>query len=166
MKAAGAPSLIPRLLSPLLAVDFFVLYFSGLYMLFHYYYTTANIWPIEAKPVQVHLWAAIAGAPLVTIHLAWHLAAALRSSRGKQAVRPALANFAESQRARVTRRAVLAGVSASGLALAFAFQNTSVRSRQVSGLFIGRIPKEERGGTGDFPVETLFGRQDLSLIHI
>ena len=57
-RAAGPPSLVPRLLSPLLAADFFVLYFSGLYMLFHYYYTTANIWPFEAKPVQLHLAAA------------------------------------------------------------------------------------------------------------
>lgn len=159
-KAAGPPSLIPRLLSPLLAADFFVLYFSGLYMLFHYYYTTTNIWPIEAKPVQVHLWAAIAGAPLVTIHLAWHLASALRSSRGKESVPAAVANFEESARGKMTRRALLAGAAASGLALALAFQNTGARSRQFGNLFIGRIPKEEQGGPGDFPVETLFGRAD------
>lgn len=159
-KAAGPPSLIPRLLSPLLAADFFVLYFSGLYMLFHYYYTTTNIWPVEAKPVQVHLWAAIAGAPLVTIHLAWHLASALRSSRGNASVPAAVANFEESARGKMTRRALLAAAAASGLALAVAFQNTGARSRQFGNLFIGRIPKEERGGPGDFPVETLFGRTD------
>jgi DMSO/TMAO reductase YedYZ molybdopterin-dependent catalytic subunit len=159
-KAAGPPSLIPRVLSPLLAVDFFVLYFSGLYMLFHYYYTTTNIWPIEAKPVQVHLWASLAGAPLVTIHLCCHLAAALRSSRGNQEAAQAVSEFAESPRGKLSRRAVLVGITASGLALALAFQNTSARGRQFGNLFIGRIPKEERGGPGDFPVETLFGRAD------
>lgn len=159
-KAAGPPSLVPRLLSPLLAADFFVLYFSGLYMLFHYYYTTTNIWPFEAKPVQVHLWAAIVGAPLVTIHLTWHLASALRSSGGQQAAPAAVAPFAETARGRLTRRAILAGVGASGVALAFAFQNTATRSRRFGNLFIARIPADERGGPGDFPVETLFGRQD------
>ena len=48
-KPPGPPSLVPRVLSPLLAADFFVLYFSGLYMLFHYYYTTTNIWPNETE---------------------------------------------------------------------------------------------------------------------
>lgn len=62
--AAGPPSFIPRMLSPLLAAEFFVLYFIGLYTLIHYYYHTTNIWPFAAKPVQVHLWAAIVGAPL------------------------------------------------------------------------------------------------------
>ena len=159
-KAAGPPSLIPRLLSPLLAVDFFVLYFSGLYMLFHYYYTTTNIWPLAAKPVQVHLWAAIGGAPLVTTHLAWHLASALRSTRGGQTDAAAVAKFEETPRGRMTRRTILAGAGASGLALALAFQNTGARSRPFGNLFVGRIPKEERGGPGAFPVETLFGRQD------
>ncbi len=159
-KAAGPPSLAPRLLSPLLAADFFVLYFSGLYMLFHYYYTTTNIWPLEAKPVQVHLWAAMIGAPLVTIHLAWHLATALRSTRGTTVASPEVTKFEEGPRSRLARRTVLAGLAATGFGLALAFQNTGVRSHQFGNLFIGRIPKEERGGPGDFPVETLFGRQD------
>lgn len=158
-KAAGPPSLVPRVLSPLLAADFFVLYFSGLYMLFHYYYTTTNIWPIEAKPVQVHLWAAIVGAPLVSIHLAWHLASAWRSVRSRPAADGPVAKFAESRRGAITRRALLTGIGASGVGLALAFQNTGARSKKFGNLFIGRIPKEERGGPGEFPVETLFGRQ-------
>lgn len=159
-KAAGPPALVPRLLAPLLAADFFVLYFSGLYMLFHYYYTTTNIWPVDAKPVQVHLWAAIAGAPLVTMHLMWHLAAALRSSQGNQPVSPTVGIFEETVRGRTTRRTVLIGAFAMGASIAFAFQNTGARSRQFGNLFIGRVPREERGGPGDFPVETLFGRTD------
>ncbi len=159
-KAAGPPSLIPRTLSPLLAADFFVLYFSGLYMLFHYYYTTTNIWPLEAKPVQVHLWAAMVGAPLVTAHLAWHLVSAWRSVRARAAASAAVAPFAETKGAKMTRRAALAGLGASGLAFALGFQNTGLRSRHFGNLFIGTIPPEERGGPGDFPVETLFGKQD------
>lgn len=156
-KAAGPPALVPRVLSPLLAADFAVLYFSGLYMLFHYYYTTTNIWPLEAKPVQVHLWAAIAGAPLVTVHLAWHLGSAIRSVRRRA---NEAGPFAESPRAAMTRRAVLAGLGVGGFALAVGFQNTPLRSRHIGNLFIGHIPNDERRGPGDFPVETLFGRRD------
>jgi hypothetical protein len=60
-KAAGQPSLIPRILSPLAAASFFVLYFNGLYMLFHCYSTVTNIWPLDFKPVQRPLWAADSG---------------------------------------------------------------------------------------------------------
>jgi DMSO/TMAO reductase YedYZ molybdopterin-dependent catalytic subunit len=161
-KAAGPPAAIPRLLSPLLAADFFVLYFSGLYMLFHYYYTTTNIWPLDAKPVQVHLWAAMIGAPLLTIHLAWHLAAAWRATGATPArqVPPEQTPYRESPRGAMTRRTLLGGIAVSGAAIALAFQNTGARSLKVANLFIGHIPEEERGGPGNFPVETLFGRQD------
>lgn len=159
-KVAGPPSIVPRVLSPLLAADFFVLYFSGLYMLFHYYYTTTNIWPFEAKPVQVHLWAALVGAPLVTTHLAWHLVSAIRSVAGRDASPPATEPYRERPRSTVSRRTVLGGLGVVGVTLAVGFQNTRARSWEVANLFIGRIPEEERGGPGDFPVETLFGRQD------
>jgi len=157
-KAAGAPSLVPRMLSPLLAADFLVLYFSGLYMLFHYYYTTTNIWPLDLKPVQMHLWASLIGAPLITVHLLWHVASALRSTTGRAPATPATSAHAETRRGRMTRRAVLSGMAATGAGLALVFQNTSARSWNVGGLFVGRIPAEERGGPGDFPVETLFGK--------
>ncbi len=157
-KAAGAPALVPRLLSPLLAADFFVLYFSGLYMLFHYYYEVTNIWPFEAKPVQVHLWAAILGAPLVTIHLLWHFASAMRSASSSAKIAPPVAPYAERPGGRMTRRTLLAGLGGASAAIALGFQNTPLRSLNTGGLFIGRIPKEERGGPGDFPVETLFGK--------
>ncbi len=160
-KVAGPPALVPRTLSPLLAADFFVLYFSGLYMLFHYYYTTTNIWPFEARPVQVHLWAAMVGAPLVTIHLVWHLGAAWRATGvGKHPASPAVSRYAEDARGVLTRRSLLAGVGLAGVTLALAFQNSAARSWRVANLFIGHVPPEERGGPGDFPVETLFGRQD------
>ncbi len=159
-KVTGPPSLVPRVLSPLLAADFFVLYSSGLYMLFHYYYTTTNVWPFEAKPVQVHLWAALIGAPLVSIHLAWHLASALRSVSGQDDPSTTVSPYAETPGAVRTRRAILGGIGVVGLGMAVGFQNTGARSWEFANLFIGRIPKEERGGPGDFPVETLFGRQD------
>ena len=159
-KAAGPPALVPRVLSPLLAADFFVLYFSGLYMLFHYYYTVTNIWPFEARPVQVHLWASLIGAPLVTVHIAWHVVSALRSVSGREALPPAaLEPYAEDARGRLTRRGVLTAIAAAGAGLAVGFQNTPLRSTVFANLFIGRIPEEERGGPGDFPVETLFGKK-------
>jgi DMSO/TMAO reductase YedYZ molybdopterin-dependent catalytic subunit len=158
-KRAGPPALLPRVLGPLLLADFFVLYFSGGYMLFHYYYTVTNIWPFDAKPVQVHLWAALIGTPLVTIHLLSHFVAAVRSTSGRdRAPAPALAADVERRGAVVTRRAFLAGLGGVSAGLAFAFQNTRLRSVEFMHLFIGRIPPEERGGPGDFPVETLFGK--------
>src|SRR6266536_3158975 len=72
-KKRGPPTLLARLTSPLLAADFFVLYFSGLYMLFHYYYRVANIPPLDFKPVQLHLWASIVAVPLLATHLSLHL---------------------------------------------------------------------------------------------
>ncbi len=78
-KRRGPPSLIPRLFSPLLALDFFILYFSGLYMLFHYYYFVTNIPPLDFKPVQVHLWAAILAVPLIAVHLGNHLIEVIRT---------------------------------------------------------------------------------------
>ena len=157
-KVVGPPALIPRMLSPLLAADFAVLYGSGLYMLFHYYYTVTNIWPFEAKPVQVHLWTAIVGAPLVTLHLLWHLASALRSVRPSTPIAVGLVPFVERPRAVVGRRMLLLGLAAAGGSVAFALQNTRARSWEFANLFIGRIPPEERGGPGDFPVEILFGK--------
>ncbi len=166
-RRAGPPPLIPRVLAPLLLSDFFALYFSGGYMLFHYYYTVTNIGPFEGKPVQVHLWAAMLGVPLVTIHLLWHFVAAVRTlprrrpaagATGATGASPALAADAEGARAAYTRRAFLLGVGGIGAALAVAFQNTRLRSVEFAHLFIGRIPPEERGGPGDFPVEVLFGK--------
>src|SRR3954452_11413579 len=72
-KERGPPRLLARATSPLLALDFFVLYFSGLYMLFHYYYRVADIPPIAFHPVQLHLWASIIAVPLLATHMGVHL---------------------------------------------------------------------------------------------
>jgi DMSO/TMAO reductase YedYZ molybdopterin-dependent catalytic subunit len=45
--------------------------------------------------------------------------------------------------------------------LALGFQNTKLVNQETAGLFIGRIPDEERGGPGNFPVETLFRKADV-----
>jgi DMSO/TMAO reductase YedYZ molybdopterin-dependent catalytic subunit len=63
----------------------------------------------------------------------------------------------------MTRRAFLATVLAGGLGLAIGFQNTRLQHAEAGGLFIGRIPAEERGGPGDFPVETLFGKEEVEI---
>ena len=163
-KKAGPPGLIPRIFSPLLAMDFFVLYFSGLYMLFHYYYTVTNIPPYEFKPVQVHLWASILAVPLIAIHLGSHLvevAHGLYRERRELMEQPE--PTAESGRRVATRRAFLGTVIAGGLGLAIGFQNTPLLNKEFNGLFIGRIPGEEKGGAGDFPVETLFGKRDVDV---
>ncbi len=158
----GPPRLLPSVLSPLLALDFFILYFSGLFMLFHYYYTVANIPPGEFYPVQVHLWASILAVPLLAAHLGSHLletikgllgdAAAVR--RGEAPATPVPVGY--------TRRAFLGTVFAGALGLSLGFQNTGLANRTFGDLFIGRIPKEERGGPGDFPVETLFGKATVN----
>ncbi len=159
-KAMGPPRLVPRILSPLLALDFFVLYFSGLYMLFHYYYTVTNI-PPGFKPVQLHLWAALLAVPLIAAHLGSHFLEAIRGlSEERRELAAETVRSPESARRVLTRRAFMSTVLAGGVGLALAYQNTSLVNRSVAGLFIGRIPKEERGGPGDFPVETLFGKKD------
>lgn len=161
-KKAGAPALIPRIFSPLLVLDFFVLYFSGLYMLFHYYYTVTNIPPYEFKPVQVHLWASILAVPLIAIHLGSHLievARGLYRERSELMEQPA----PESGHRVATRRAFMGAVVAGGLGLAIGFQNTPLLNKEFKGLYIGRIPSEEKGGPGDFPVETLFGKRDVDI---
>lgn len=159
-KRAGPPALVPRIFSPLLALDFFVLYLSGLYILFHYYYTVTNIPPFEFKPVQVHLWAALLAVPLLAIHLGWHLVETghgLARERGELRQRQA----PDDARRVLSRRAFVGTVLAGGLGLAFGFQNTPLVNRTTHGLFIGRIPKDERGGPGGFPSETLFGREEV-----
>lgn len=163
-KRAGPPGLLPRIFSPLLALDFFVLYFSGLYMLFHYYYTVTNIPPYEFKPVQVHLWASILAVPLIALHLGSHLvevARGLYSERRELLAQPELTP--ESRRRVMTRRAFMGTVVAGGIGLALGFQNTPLANKQIKGLFIGRIPDEEKDGPGDFPVETLFGKREVDV---
>jgi len=157
----GPPRLLPRVLSPLLALDFFVLYFSGLFMLFHYYYTVANIPPGEFYPVQVHLWASILAVPLLAAHLGSHLLETIKGLLGDAAA----VRHGEAPATPVpvgyTRRAFLTTVVAGAVGLSLGFQNTGLANRTFGDLFIGRIPKEERGGPGDFPVETLFGKASV-----
>lgn len=163
-KAAGPPRLIPRVLSPLLALDFFVLYFSGLYMLFHYYYTIPNIPPGDFRPVQLHLWAAILAVPLIAAHLGSHFIEATRGlARERSELREQERLSPESGRRVLTRRAFMTTVFAGGIGLSLAYQNTPLVNKEVAGLFIGRIPSEERGGSGDFPVEILFHKRDVDV---
>jgi hypothetical protein len=154
----GPPKLLPRILSPLLALDFFALYFSGLFMLFHYYYTVANIPPGEFYPVQVHLWASIVAVPLLAAHLGSHFVETIRGLRGHAAAIQRGEIAPTPPPAGYTRRAFLATVFAGAIGLSLGFQNTPLANRHYGNLFIGHIPEEEKGGPGDFPVETLFGR--------
>ena len=155
-KEAGPPALLPRITSPLLALDFFALYFSGLYMLFHIYYWKAFIPPFNLKPEVLHLWTAILAVPLIAVHLGVHL---LETAHGLSRERRALRAMPAS--AVLTRRAVLLSALFGGLGLDFALQNTSLANARVSKAFIGVIPPEDRGGPGAFPVETLFGKREL-----
>jgi len=161
-KAAGPPALIPRILSPLLALDFFVLYFSGAYMLFHYYYTVTNIPPLMFKPVQLHLWTAVLAVPLLAVHLGAHFLTMVRGlARERRELLAQERLSPESTRRVMTRKAFVGTVIAGGLGLAYTFQNTPAVNADVHGLFIGRIPREERNGPGAFPVETLFGSKPI-----
>jgi DMSO/TMAO reductase YedYZ molybdopterin-dependent catalytic subunit len=133
-------------------------------MLFHYYYTVTNIPPNEFKPVQVHLWASILAVPLLAAHLGSHLIETGSGlARERRELRAQVDPPADAARRVMTRQAFMATVVAGGLGLAFAFQNTPLVNREFKGLFIGRIPPEERNGPGDFPVETLFGKREVDV---
>src|SRR5579883_1276471 len=69
----GAPPLLARVTSPLLALDFLLIGSSGLYMLLHLYYAHTNIPPFEWKPVQTHALASFVAVPLLGAHLGAHL---------------------------------------------------------------------------------------------
>jgi hypothetical protein len=162
--AAGPPSLLPRILSPLLALDFLVLYGSGLYMLFHYYYTVTNIPPFDLKPVQTHLWAAIIAVPLLAAHLGSHLLETLHGlARERRELRARERGSPGATRRVLTRRALMATVLTGGAGLVIAFQHSPLMRKEAGGLFIARVPPEERGGPGDFPVETLFGKESVDV---
>jgi DMSO/TMAO reductase YedYZ molybdopterin-dependent catalytic subunit len=161
-KRAGPPALIPRIFSPLLALDFFALYFTGLYVLFHYYYRVGTIPPVGFYPERAHLWAAILAVPLLAIHLGWHLFETAHGLLDERRALRAGAGAAERQAA-LTRRAFLGAAIAGGLGLSLGFQNTRLANGEVHGLFIGRIPEDERGGPGGFPVETLFGADPVDV---
>jgi DMSO/TMAO reductase YedYZ molybdopterin-dependent catalytic subunit len=130
-------------------------------MLFHYYYNVTNIPPLDFKPVQLHLWASIVAVPLLAVHLGLHLVEVMRALRERQAEPAAETASPAPRRGAITRRAFVGTVLAGGIGLAVGFQNTKLGNAEFSGLFIGRIPQEERGGPGDFPVETLFRKADI-----
>lgn len=157
--AAGPPALLPRITSPLLALDFFVLYFSGLYMLFHYYYTVTNIPPFNLQPSVLHTWSAVAAVPLLAVHLGSHLVETARTLYQRRAELPGAP--VEPAQVAMGRRGFLAGVVLGGLGLSYGFVHTGLVNRNFRGLYIGRIPVEERGGPGAFPVETLFGKEQV-----
>jgi DMSO/TMAO reductase YedYZ molybdopterin-dependent catalytic subunit len=153
--AAGPPAWPRRLLGPVLAADFFVLYGSGLYMLFHVYYHTTNIPPLGLFPVQTHLWAAILAVPLISAHVGIHLADVLRGLH-YQRRRDAQPTGPRRSGAVASRRAVLGTVALGAMGLAIALQNTRLQ-RGAGPFFISRLPPGESEGPGAFPIETLFG---------
>lgn len=152
--ALGPPPWPRRLLGPLLAVDFAVLYGSGLYMLFHVYYDTTNIPPFELFPVQTHLWASIIAVPLVSAHIGLHLVDVLRGIRRTPPAERALP--VNGQAAVMQRRAFFGAVTLGALGLSFGLQNTGLQ-RGAGIFFISRRPPGEDEGPGAFPTETLFG---------
>src|SRR5205823_819632 len=99
--------------------------------------------------------------PLIAVHLSLHLREVMRTLRERQTELPEETPSPAPPRGAVTRRAFVGTVLAGGLGLAVGFQNTKLGNAEVSGLFIGRIPDEEKGGPGDFPVETLFRKADV-----
>ena len=150
----GPPPWPRRLLGPLLALDFAVLYGSGLYMLFHVYYHTTNLPPFGLFPVQTHLWASIVAVPLVSAHIGLHLVDVLRGIRRTPVAERALP--VNSGPAVMQRRALFGAVALGALGLSFGLQNTRLQ-RGAGIFFISRKPPGEDEGPGAFPTETLFG---------
>ncbi|HLZ69888.1 MAG TPA: molybdopterin-dependent oxidoreductase [Dehalococcoidia bacterium] len=152
-KRLGAPPLLARITSPLLALDFLLIGISGLYMLLHLYYAHTNIPPFEWKPVQTHALAAFLAVPLLGLHLGSHL---FESARAVKARRDSLLQTNAGKQAVYTRRGFLAAVSLSGVGLALATQNGPLAHGQVGPFFIARGPKGASKAQS-FPIETLFG---------
>lgn len=157
----GAPPLLARITSPLLALDFLLIGISGLYMLLHVYYAHTNIPPFEWKPVQTHALASFLAVPLLGLHLGSHL---FESARSVKARRDVLLETGAGQRAVYTRRGFLAAVSLSGVGLALAAQNGPLAHGQVGPFFIARGPTLPRDASRAqaFPIETLFGDREIA----
>lgn len=154
----GPPPLLARLTSPLLALDFFALIGSGLYMLLHLYYTHTNIPPFELKPVQTHAAAAFIAVPLLGLHFTSHVYESLRAVKVNRDL--ALAADAGA-RAVYSRRGFLAAVALSGVGLAVATQNGPLSRGQACWFFIGRGARNAPPGQR-FPIETLFGDKAIA----
>ncbi|HEY7294016.1 MAG TPA: molybdopterin-dependent oxidoreductase [Dehalococcoidia bacterium] len=157
----GAPPLLARVTSPLLALDFLLIGISGLYMLLHVYYAHTNIPPFEWKPVQTHALASFIAVPLLGLHLGSHL---FESARSVKARRDVLLETGAGRQAVYTRRGFLAGVLLSGAGLALAAQNGPLGHGQLGPFFISRGPALPRGASKAqaFPIETLFGDQAIA----
>ncbi len=157
-KRLGAPPLLARVTSPLLALDFLLIGISGLYMLLHVYYAHTNIPPFEWKPVQTHALASFIAVPLLGLHLGSHL---FESARSVKARRDVLVETGAGKQAVYTRRGFLAGVALSGAGLAVATQNGPLSRGQVGPFFIARGPKGASKAQS-FPIETLFGDKAIA----
>lgn len=157
-KRLGAPPLLARITSPLLALDFFVIGVSGLYVLFHLYYTHTNIPPFELKPVQTHGLASFVAVPLLGLHLGSYLYESLRSVRARRDV---VLTTGAGRETTLGRRAFLAGVGLSAVGLAWATQNGPLSRGRAGWFFIGRTPKGASAAQ-DFPIETLFGVKPIA----
>ncbi len=154
----GAPPLLARVTSPLLALDFLLIGSSGLYMLLHLYYAHTNIPPFEWKPVQTHALASFLAVPLLGLHLGSHL---FESARAVKARRDLLLETGAGRRAAYTRRGFLAAVSLSGVGLALAAQNGPLARAQLGPFFIARGPRGASRAQA-FPIETLFGDRPIA----
>ncbi|MHB8575254.1 MAG: molybdopterin-dependent oxidoreductase [Dehalococcoidia bacterium] len=154
----GPPSLVARITSPLLALDFLAIGISGLYILFHVYYTVTNIPPFNLKPVQTHAAASFIAVPLLGIHLGSHLFESLRSVKLKREI--ALREPPEARSA-YTRRGFLAAVALSAVGLSIATQNTRLARAKIGPFYIIKVPKHASKAQ-DFPIETLFGVKPIA----
>src|SRR5437660_12583562 len=129
-------------------------------MLFTSTYIVTSV-PPGFKPVQLHLWSALHAVPLIAAHLGSHLLEATRGlSKERHELQAQERLSPESGRRVLTRRAFMTTIVAGGVGLALAYQNTPLVNKDIAGLLIGRIPKEERGRPGEFRVATLVGKGD------
>lgn len=149
----GPPSLLARITSPLLALDFAVIGISGLYMLLHVYYAVTNIPPFNLKPVQLHAAASFIAVPLLGLHLGIHLFESLRSVKAKRDI---VLREPPSAQQVYSRRGFLGAVALSAVGLAYLTQNGPLSRGEAGPFFISRVPKGASKAQA-FPIETLFG---------
>lgn len=152
-KKLGPPGWLARLTAPLLVLDFAVIGISGLYMLFHVYYSTTNIPPFGWKPVQTHAIGSFLLVPILGLHLGAHL---FESARAVKLRRDQVVVGDYGERGSYTRRGFLAAVGLAAVGLAWATQNTALADQKVGPFFIRHYPKGADKAQ-HFPIETLFG---------
>jgi DMSO/TMAO reductase YedYZ molybdopterin-dependent catalytic subunit len=127
-------------------LDFAVIFFTGLGIMFRFYYAYLSVPFVDVRWLETHLWAAILSVPLILWHVIRYFNVSFRIAAPKPGESPTGGAAASASRRRVL---FLTAGSAAGLSFAFSFWPFQWL-RFVNG------PAWEDG----FPVERILGMAD------